>query len=210
MIDRHKHRLASIGTDWYIGCMTAQQRLARHQPVRVRFTADEFMELAQHPPLNEWQGKIELVEGMIVRMSPAFKAHWNAQRLLNLELVAAFAAAGPSWVVGVEAAVKLGKLTVRIPDIAVLRDPELTGTMFDRAELFLAVEIADTTLRNDLGRKLRSYAASGVPHYWVVDVNGRAVHIMSDPEGNDYRTRQEARFGTAIDVPGAATAIILT
>lgn len=190
--------------------MTAQQRLARHQPVRVRFTADEFMELAQNPPLSEWPGKIELVEGVIVRMSPAFKAHWNAQRLLNLKLAAAFANAGPSWVVGVEAAVKLGKLTVRIPDIAVLRDPDLIGTVFDRAELFLAVEIADTTLRNDLGRKLRSYAASGVPHYWVVDVNGRVVHVMSDPEGNAYRTTLKVPFGSAIDVPGAGGTIAVT
>lgn len=189
--------------------MTAQQRLARHQPVRVRFTADEFMELVRHPPMNEWDGKVELVEGVIVRMLPAFVPHWNAQRLMHVQLLTAFESAGAAWVVGVEAPVRLGRLTVRVPDIAVLRDPDLAGAVFDRTALFLAVEIADTSLRNDLGRKLRSYAAAAVPHYWVVDVNGRAIHIMSDPVDGAYRSTRISAFGTAIEVPGTTATVTM-
>jgi Uma2 family endonuclease len=89
--------------------MTAIQRVSSARPVPVRFTAEEFMELAQHPPISEWSGKIELIEGKIVRMSPAHMPHWNAQRLTIMHLQHAFAALGDEWVIGGEAAVRLGR-----------------------------------------------------------------------------------------------------
>ena len=41
-------------------------------------------------------------------------------------------------------------------------------------------------------------------------MNGRVVHVMSDPEGNGYRARREVPFGTAIDVPGAGGTLAVT
>lgn len=135
--------------------------------------------------------------------------HWNVQRLTTMYLQAAFVPLGPDWVVGAEAAVKLGKLTVRVPDVAVLRSPDLTASAAAGSTLFMAVEIADTSLRNDLGRKLRAYASAGVPYYWVVDVNGREVHVMADPHEGDYRAKRLIPFGKPIDVPGADATITI-
>jgi Uma2 family endonuclease len=39
----------------------------------------------------------------------------------------------------------------------------------------LAVEIADTTLANDLDEKKQLYLTLGIPEYWVVDVRGKRV-----------------------------------
>lgn len=187
--------------------MTAAERLVRHRPTKVRFTADEFMELCRHPPISEWVGKVELIEGEIVRMSPAHMPHWNMQRLTIMQLQSAFAPLGPEWVVGGEAPVRLGALTVRVPDVAVLRGADLTAATADRTALFMAVQIADSSLRNDLGRKLRAYATVGVPHYWVIDLKGRKVHVMAGPEASDYRLKREAPFGKPIEVPGAGATI---
>jgi Uma2 family endonuclease len=189
--------------------MTRAERIQEFEEAPVRFTAEEFMELAQHPPVCDWVGKVELIEGEIVRMSPAGMPHWNAQRLTTMHLQAAFAPLGPEWVVGAEAAIKLGKLTVRVPDVAVLRNPDLTAVAADRSTLFMAVEIADSSLRNDLGRKLRAYAAAGVPHYWVADLNGRRFHVMSEPADGDYREKSVVAFGEPIAVPGTDATITL-
>lgn len=182
--------------------MNQMSRIVEYEERPVRFTVDDFMKLAQHPPIKDWVGKIELVEGEIVRMSPANLPHWNAQRLLTIELQAAFQTAGPEWVVGSEAPVRLGTRTLRVPDIGVLRAPDLRATVFSREALFLAVEIADTSLRNDLGRKLRAYASVGVRHYWVVDLQGRKVHVMSDPLNDDYENKRVLEWNEPIAVPG--------
>lgn len=189
--------------------VTAEQRLSSGKPAPARFTAEEFMELIRHPPISEWQGKVELLEGEIVRMSPANVPHWNAQRLVVIDLQAAFGSLGSAWIVGGEAPVRLGKLTVRVPDVAVLHAPDLKASVFDRAALFMAVEIADTSLRNDLGRKLRTYAAAGVPHYWVVDVRKRETHVMAKPAGSDYAERAVMPHGQPIPVPGTSVSVTL-
>lgn len=190
--------------------MTAQQRLTPHHPVPARFTAEEFMALCQHPPISDWVGKVELVEGEIVRMSPPHLPHWNVQRIIHLLLLDLFRAVGPEWVVGVEAAVKLSTDTLRIADIAVLRTPDLTRQgALERDDLFLAVEIADSTLRNDLGVKLRDYAAAAVPHYWVVDIKKRETHVMSAPDGTAYTERRRIAHGEPIAVPGTDAVITL-
>jgi Uma2 family endonuclease len=96
---------------------------------------------------------------------------------------------------------------VRVPDVAVLRAPDLTAVAADRSALFLAVEIADTTLRNDLGRKLRAYAAAGVPHYWVADLKGRRLHVMAEPAEAGYARSEVMPFGTPMPVPGTQATV---
>ena len=63
-------------------------------------------------------------------------------------------------------------------------------------DVLLVVEVANTTLPFDLGRKAAKYLASGVPEVWVVDVNREVVHVAT-PAG----TRVVARGGSI--VPGA-------
>jgi Uma2 family endonuclease len=189
--------------------MTAAERIASRELAPVRFTADEFMELVQHPPVSEWVGKIELIDGEIVHMSPANNPHWFMARTVFLGLNAALEPLGREWLVGPEPTVRFGKRSVRLPDIGVFRDPKLSESIFLVADLFLAVEIADTTLRHDLGRKQVAYAEAAVPHYWVVDVNGRKIHIMTGPEAGGYATKSVIPFGEPVPVPGTDAAITI-
>ena len=50
----------------------------------------------------------------------------------------------------------------------------------------LLVEVADTTLDTNLGRKLRIYAEAGVPEYWVADLNGGRIARMWEPVEDGY------------------------
>jgi hypothetical protein len=64
--------------------------------------------------------------------------------------------------------------------------------------LALVVEVANTTLRTDLGRKLRIYAEAGVPEYWAVDLRNDKLHQMWSPEGKAYREKREVALGDAV------------
>ena len=188
--------------------MTAAERIASREQAPVRFTAAEFMELVQHPPISDWVGKIELIDGEIVRMSPTNLPHWRMQQEVAQQLRSIFADR-PGGLVGPEATVRFDKRSIRLPDVGAFRDPGPARKVLDVADLFLAVEIADTTLRHDLGRKRAAYAEAGVPHYWVVDVNGRKVHVMAEPEAGDYGSKRVVPFGDPIDVPHAGAAVVI-
>jgi len=52
----------------------------------------------------------------------------------------------------------------------------------------LVVEISDTTLAYDKGRKAGIYARYGVSNLWVVDVNTLDTFVFSDPSPDGYRS----------------------
>ncbi|MGB3585757.1 MAG: Uma2 family endonuclease, partial [Tunicatimonas sp.] len=56
------------------------------------------------------------------------------------------------------------------------------------ADLLLLVEVSDTTLARDLGRKKELYAQVGVPIYWVIDIPQHQIHIFSNLYQGDYGT----------------------
>lgn len=62
----------------------------------------------------------------------------------------------------------------------------------------LLVEVSDSSLGHDLGRKLRLYARTGVPEYWVADVNRRKIIRFHAPVGEEYAERTEFAFGVAV------------
>jgi Uma2 family endonuclease len=173
--------------------------LAAEEPAR--FTVEEFMAMA--PALNDLPGKIELVDGVIVRMSPANYPHFAIQRQLFRKLDAIFGEGIDGFIVGQELTVRLGEATVRDPDIAIFRDPGMIDFIVDRDVLLLAVEVSDTSLREDMGPKRRTYAEAMVPEYWVVDIKNRRVHRFTGPRDGKYESEQVIAFGKALTVPGA-------
>ena len=58
------------------------------------------------------------------------------------------------------------------------------------ADILLLVEVADTTLRTDLGRKARIYASGEVSEYWVVDLNNRELYVHRAPRSGGYTFRK--------------------
>ena len=48
------------------------------------------------------------------------------------------------------------------------------------------MEIADTSLRYDLGIKAKLYSRIGIIEYWVVDVAGRKLYCHRIPTTNGY------------------------
>ncbi len=86
---------------------------------------------------------------------------------------------------------------VAIPDPYSRPLPDLMVQPFGRdwrhhpETALLAVEVARSSLRSDLGVKTGKYAAARITEYWVVDVDGRRLHVFTDPTPGGYATHTE-------------------
>lgn len=75
------------------------------------------------------------------------------------------------------------------PDITVLtRAARELGRNPGPGDIELIVEVSDSTLAHDLGPKAWLYARASVPEYWVIDVNGRRIHVLRDPGSAGYNS----------------------
>ena len=57
--------------------------------------------------------------------------------------------------------------------------------------MLLVVEIADSSLRYDMGRKAALYASFGVRELWVIDAVRLTVRVFSDPAPEGYRETRD-------------------
>ena len=75
------------------------------------------------------------------------------------------------------------------PDIAVVQPSE--NFYAERhptpSEVYLIIEVANTTLSRDLGMKANLHAAAGIADYWVVDAIARQLHIFREPRADGYQ-----------------------
>lgn len=156
-----------------------------------RFTTAEFHKMARRGAFNDI--RVELRRGMLVKMSPKHVPHTLVQEDLTFALKLAIRAAGLPWRVGTEGSVSFGEGFDPMPDIvvfdpALLRDPQ---GMINPEAVKLIVEVADSSLEDDLGEKRDDYARFGLAEYWVADVNGRTVHMDADPKGGAFASTKK-------------------
>ena len=171
--------------------MTAQDYLDARS--KHRLTVDEFLLLDREGAFGD--RRTELFEGEVYYMSPKHRPH--AQAVTELVVALAKALEGSELSVLSDISVRLSDHDVPEPDIAVTDAPEGDGIL-PLESVKLLIEVADSTLAQDMGLKAALYAGAGVPEYWVVDVNGRAIHQMWSPEPDGYAERREVAFGKPI------------
>lgn len=123
---------------------------------------------------------VELLEGVIVRMSPHGPDHDDAVTRLNRWLVRALgdrADVRPQCALGIAD-------SAPEPDLAVVPRRSYRGGHPDVAHL--VVEVAGSSLAKDRGPKARIYAAAGIPEYWIVNLEDRQVEIHRDIRDGEY------------------------
>jgi Uma2 family endonuclease len=164
-------------------------------PERAKFSADDFWLLARSGALDRYP-KSELIEGEIWVMSAVHSWHARTMARLAFELRSALLRAGMSLEVYSPVSVALSDESVPEPDLALGQDHD-DGPL-PLAAVRLAVEVSDSTLEIDLGRKAALYARHGIPEYWVVAREGSRLyrHALPSPEG--YTRRDEFALGEPV------------
>lgn len=155
------------------------------------YTGGEYEALVEQGVLGP-DDRVELLEGVIVTVSPQSPRHAAVVRFLEEALRAAI---GGEAEIRSQMPLRAGSLSMPEPDVAVVPGRAADYLHAHPAEALLVVEVADTSLTQDRMTKERVYAAAGVTEYWIVDIAGEAIEVHRDPDrdGRHYRQRSIAR-----------------
>ena len=65
-------------------------------------------------------------------------------------------------------------------------------------DVYLLIEVSDTTLLKDRGVKLPLYAEAGVDEVWLFNLANKHLAVYTEPQGEVYRTRRTLELSEPI------------
>ena len=74
------------------------------------------------------------------------------------------------------------------PDLLWFRKQSSKRIRPNQSDVLLAIEVADSSLTQDLGEKASLYAEHGIVEYWVVDIAGEQVYVHRAPSQGCYQS----------------------
>jgi Uma2 family endonuclease len=150
------------------------------QPIAVdphprRWTKEEYYKLGE---LGVFRGqRVELIDGEITVLSPQNWPHASTTdrifRILDHHL-------GQGFWVRMQLPVDFGLATEPEPDVSAVPGQPANYTNHPTAAV-LIVEVSDTTLAYDRGRKASLCAAAGVTDYWIANLLDHQLEVYRDP-----------------------------
>ena len=151
--------------------------------VRRRFTVAELEQMVAAGILDEDE-RIELIGGEVVPMSPKGNHH----EVLKTLLMRYWSAVCPDDLQFTpETTFRFNEDTYVEPDFVFY--PKESGIPgLKPATAKLVVEIADSSLAYDLGRKANVYAGFGIAELWVINAVTLQTRVHRDPTPTGYRT----------------------
>lgn len=154
---------------------------------RRAFTVADAYRLVETGIIGEDE-RFELIGGEIVPMSAKNIRHERIKSELNLYLADRRNECGFKHTP--ETTFILSEDTFVEPDFVLYRpEPGLEG--LSPQTVLLAIEVADTSLSYDRGRKAQLYAAHGIGELWVIDVRSTAIIVHREPGPIGYRHVEE-------------------
>jgi len=163
---------------------------------RKLFTIDDCYKMAEVGILLPDE-RTELINGEILIMASPGPRHGFVVDCLTEAFVKLLQGKA---VVRVQGGVVLHKYAAPMPDIALLRP---RGKAYlqknpDASDTFLIIEVADSSLSMDTTVKLQLYAITGVPEYWIADLQNNRLLVHSNPVDDSYRSVRELHRGETV------------
>jgi Uma2 family endonuclease len=132
--------------------------------------------------------RVELLEGKILCKSAKSTAHRSTTGRIDyllkkrLEKIALICVQDP---------VKLNDRSEPEPDLSVVKiDPlDYADHHPTPSEVYLIIEVADSSLKFDCEIKAKTYSLAGIKDYWVLDVVKRELYIFRNPTQTGYESQ---------------------
>jgi Uma2 family endonuclease len=156
-------------------------------PAKHRFNVNEYYRMGETGILQP-DARVELLDGEIFDMSPIGPFHGGVTKYLNH----AFSVVSKGrWIVTAGDPVHLDDYSEPQPDIMLVKP---TKDFYRKrhpqpADVYLLIEVADTTLLRDINEKLPVYGRSGVAEVWIVNLNDETIEVYRQPQFTGYGTR---------------------
>lgn len=151
-------------------------------------TVDQFSQMVESGLIPQ-DRRVYLFNGRLYEKMAKTRAHGSVgaaiDRAVNRRLPDA-------WSLWPESTMALTPTNAPLPDFAVVRSGDLLGRADAErypgpADIGLFIEVAVTSLKQNLTTTLELYARASIPVDWVVDVVGRRILVHSEPRVVDGR-----------------------
>jgi len=151
---------------------------------RFKFSTEAYHKMGDYGLLPE-NVRIELLDGEIVEMSPINSPHSGTvnrlQKILEKML-------GKTHVISNQNPLHISAFSEPEPDIAVLKWRD--DFYFDKhpipEEVFLLIEVADSSFSKDQEIKMPLYAQAGIQELWIINLQAKNIEVYCMPEGKKY------------------------
>ena len=162
---------------------------------KYRFTVEEYYRMGEigiFPP----DARLELVDGLVRRMPPIDPPHASIVDRLSMLLAGRLAGVAHLRVQG---PIHLDDYNEPQPDLTVMRfRDDYSRRHPTPADVLLAIEVADTSLRYDRDEKIPRYGRYGIPEAWLVDVQAGTITVFTEPHAGGYGEQRVLSRGEEI------------
>ncbi len=138
--------------------------------------------------------RVELLNGEIIDMSPIGAFHGGLvkrlSRFFNLN-------AKGRWTVSTQDPLRLDDHSEPEPDVMLLKPApdDYTNRHPQPEDVFLLIEVSDSTLDYDRDEKLPAYGRAGVTEVWIVNLNDASIEVHREPHFTGYGSKTILRAG---------------
>jgi len=168
--------------------LSVLQRQPEEHTIR-RLTISEYHKLAEVGVLRPKE-RVELLDGLLVQMAPIGPRHQSIVDRLTEE----FSAQNKGrYKVSPGRPIPIPDFNEAQPDMVLFKRSVPTERHPSPNEIYLVVEVSETTLKQDEGKKLLAYQGAGIPEYWIVDVAGKIVRIHRLTQAKSYSEESHAK-----------------
>ncbi len=164
---------------------------------QVRLTVDDYLVLDASGALKPY-GRTELIDGVILPVSPQHLPHGRAKMHFIFELRDVVTSSKRDLAVMSEISVDMRPHGMPMPDVFLSRVSRGTGSVPVEA-VALIVEVSSSTQDVDAGPKAQLYAEQKVPEYWLVDIIAQNATRMWQPTAQGYARQSAVSFGERLD-----------
>jgi Uma2 family endonuclease len=165
---------------------------------RKRFTVTDFQQMVDCGILQE-DDRCELLNGEIVNRSPIGRRH--ASKVNRLAQLFHEIARG-MLIVSTQNPIELRPFSQPEPDIGLLRwQEDFYESGHPKAkDVYLLIEVADSTLETDRNIKLPLYAQTGIVEVWIVNLQDNVIEVYRQPMETNYTMTQIFTSGQILTI----------
>jgi len=146
--------------------------------------------------------KVELIEGVIVSVSPQGRKHSFVIQRLSAILYRLLDDA--RYAILPQLPLTLGDRNEPEPDLAVV-PAEYAGSPTEHpSKASLVVEVAGDSLSKDRRIKASIYARFSIPEHWIVNLHDETVEVFRDPDPPKERYRTSLTFARGQELQSAS------
>jgi Uma2 family endonuclease len=163
-----------------------------------RLNVSQYHQMSEAGIFSE-NDKVELINGEIIEMSPIGRRHAACVDRINRLFSNIL---GIKVIVRVQNPIILNNLSEPEPDIALLqpRADFYESGHPQPQDIFLLIEVADSSLEYDRDVKIPLYASSGITEVWLVDIYEQVIIVYRYPSENGYSDIQKLSRGEKMSI----------